>query len=278
MYDERSGGDVCLQAIFGQVHMDAKPTLKDSTGALYPYYPNEARIRNLTYQIEASVDFTIEKRRRYGNKPGTAKEDLIETYETKEKTTLCKIPVMVHSKPCQLFGQTPKMIMRKKECLYDQGGYFVINGSEKVIVALSLPVHRLARVASFAPPEGYLAALLVLEEHLAERQGGWRHRQLRHSTLRADRHARHRVADARYVQQNLLDVPPLLTRHELRLDALLAEGQDRARAGEQRELRVGLVRARHAQREPHGNLARVFERERFRRPKPQRGDSEIQPV
>ena len=34
---------------------------------------------------------------------------------------------------------------------------------EKVIVALSLPVHRLARVASFAPPEGYLAALLVLE-------------------------------------------------------------------------------------------------------------------
>lgn len=135
MYDERSGGDVCLQAIFGQVHMDAKPTLKDSTGALYPYYPNEARIRNLTYQIEASVDFTIEKRRRYGNKPGTAKEDLIETYETKEKTTLCKIPVMVHSKPCQLYGQTPKMIMRKKECLYDQGGYFVINGSEKVIVA-----------------------------------------------------------------------------------------------------------------------------------------------
>lgn len=100
IYDERTGGDVCLQAIFGQVHMDAKPTLKDPQGGLYPYFPSEARIRNLTYQIEASVDFHIEKRRRYGNKPGTAKEDLLETYETKEKTTLCKIPVMVHSKPC----------------------------------------------------------------------------------------------------------------------------------------------------------------------------------
>ena len=121
------------------------------------------------------------------------------------------------------------------------------------------------------------ARLLVLEEHLTERQRLRRRRQLRHSALRAEGQTSHRVADAGYVQQNLLDVPPLLTRHELRLDALLAEGQDRARAGEQRELRPGLVRARHAQREPHGNLARVFERERFRHPEPQRGDSEIQP-
>lgn len=101
-------GDVCLQAIFGQVYTDAKPTLKDERGAPYAYFPHQARIRNLTYQVEAFVDFTIEKRRRYGNKPGTAKEDLIETYEMKEKTTLCKIPVMVHSKPCHLYGATEK--------------------------------------------------------------------------------------------------------------------------------------------------------------------------
>ena len=34
---------------------------------------------------------------------------------------------------------------------------------EKVIIALSLPVHRLARVGSCAPPEAYLGALLTLE-------------------------------------------------------------------------------------------------------------------
>ena len=111
--------DVCLQAHFGQVYTDNKPTLKDEYGQFYPYYPHQARIRNLTYMIESHVDFRIEKRRRYGNKPGTADEDLIECYEMKEKIPLCKIPVMVHSKPCHLYGCTDKQVMRNKECLYD---------------------------------------------------------------------------------------------------------------------------------------------------------------
>ena len=69
----------------------------ERTGDFYPYYPYQARIRNLTYQIDSKVDFHIEKRKRYGNKPGTADSDLIEKYETK-KIDLCRIPVMVHSK------------------------------------------------------------------------------------------------------------------------------------------------------------------------------------
>ena len=119
------------------------------------------------------------------------------------------------------------------------------------------------------------AALLVLKKHLAERQGGWRHRQLRHSALRADRHARHRVTDARYVQQNLLDVQPLRARHELHLDLLLPEGQDRACRGEHRELRPRRVHARHAQREPHRNLARVSQREGLGLSEPERGDAKV---
>ena len=54
--------------------------------------------------IESFVDFRIEKRRRYGNKVGTADEDLIDRYEVKDNIPLCKIPVMVHSKPCHLHG------------------------------------------------------------------------------------------------------------------------------------------------------------------------------
>jgi len=42
---------------------------------------------------------------------------------------------MIRSKQCYLSGRKDSTIMKNKECMYDQGGYFVINGSEKVIVA-----------------------------------------------------------------------------------------------------------------------------------------------
>ncbi|CAE7875671.1 NRPB2, partial [Symbiodinium sp. KB8] len=42
---------------------------------------------------------------------------------------------MVRSKRCRLFGQDDKARVEMEECKYDQGGYFVINGSEKVIIA-----------------------------------------------------------------------------------------------------------------------------------------------
>jgi DNA-directed RNA polymerase beta subunit len=100
--------------VFGQVYTDAKPTLRDEhakpgeDAKLYPYFPHHARVRNLTYQIECSVDFSIEKRKRYGNKPGYGEGDLMTNFEKKNKITLCDIPVMVHSKPCHLWGLSEK--------------------------------------------------------------------------------------------------------------------------------------------------------------------------
>lgn len=84
----------------------------------------------MTYQIDSKVDVHIEKRKRIGNVPG----ELIEEYKT-EQIELCKIPVMVRSSQCYLNDENDKGIIRQKECMYDQGGYFIINGSEKVIVA-----------------------------------------------------------------------------------------------------------------------------------------------
>lgn len=48
----------------------------------------------------------------------------------------------------------------------------VLKFPEKVMPVLSLPVHRLARVGSFAPPQAYLAALLVLEHAWDHRHDG----------------------------------------------------------------------------------------------------------
>lgn len=53
-----------------------------------------------------------------------------------EKIYLGKVPVMVRSKFCHLKNFTANEITHNaKECTFDQGGYFIINGSEKVIIA-----------------------------------------------------------------------------------------------------------------------------------------------
>ena len=57
--------------------------------------------------------------------------------ESKElpKQYLGDIPLMLRSQFCLLSGKTDKDLTELGECIYDQGGYFVINGGEKVIVA-----------------------------------------------------------------------------------------------------------------------------------------------
>lgn len=49
---------------------------------------------------------------------------------------LGRIPVMIRSSFCQLKGLSDSEIVKNaKECTFDQGGYFIINGGEKVIIA-----------------------------------------------------------------------------------------------------------------------------------------------
>ncbi len=45
------------------------------------------------------------------------------------------MPIMVKSQFCALNNLTEAEIIAKGECPYDQGGYFIVNGGEKVIVA-----------------------------------------------------------------------------------------------------------------------------------------------
>ena len=90
-------------------------------------YPNEARARNLNYASDLKVDVTF-KETKIKNGKETKKE------ETKTHF-IGKIPIMVRSKYCSLYGKTDIERISLKECEFDQGGYFIINGGEKVIVA-----------------------------------------------------------------------------------------------------------------------------------------------
>jgi len=46
-----------------------------------------------------------------------------------------QVPIMLRSSYCTLYQQSEKDLTELGECPYDQGGYFIINGSEKVLIA-----------------------------------------------------------------------------------------------------------------------------------------------
>lgn len=96
-----------------------KPTNSETDGVVRQVYPNEARLRNLTYQMTVTVDIEIDA----GNE--------ISRFD---QCTLCKLPVMLRSKLCNL-TTTQASIERPNECEHDQGGYFIINGCEKVLIS-----------------------------------------------------------------------------------------------------------------------------------------------
>lgn len=45
-----------------------------------------------------------------------------------------RIPVMLRSRTCILNGQNEENMAKMRECPLDPGGYFIINGTEKVIL------------------------------------------------------------------------------------------------------------------------------------------------
>ena len=93
-------------------------------------YPNEARLRNLSYSSGITCDILAEYKI-YNEEE--QKYNIIE--KTYEKINIGKIPVMLQSTLCVLNNATPQMKVQMGECKYDQGGYFIIDGQERVIVS-----------------------------------------------------------------------------------------------------------------------------------------------
>ena len=114
---------------FEQIYL-SKPTHWEKDGAPVALMPNEARLRNLTYAAPLYVDIT-----KTVIQPG-AEEEQDEARETQhQKTFIGKIPIMLRSTYCLLNGMTDRDLQELNECPLDPGGYFIINGSEKVLIA-----------------------------------------------------------------------------------------------------------------------------------------------
>ncbi|OIR57198.1 MAG: DNA-directed RNA polymerase II subunit RPB2 [Amphiamblys sp. WSBS2006] len=114
---------------FGQVYI-SKPTFTEGDGTTQVLFPNEARLRNLTYGVGLYVD--IVKKTVQGRDASTGRTVTSELFK---HTFIGHIPVMVKSQNCLLSGLDREDLVKVGECPYDQGGYFIIGGTERIIVA-----------------------------------------------------------------------------------------------------------------------------------------------
>lgn len=111
-------GDLKLN--FGKVQV-GKPIIKEADGSTRQIYPNEARTRNLTYSAPVWIDVTpIFK----------------DVREKPERVHVADFPIMVKSCLCSTHGLGAEDMIKGGEDPMDPGGYFVINGTERVVVLI----------------------------------------------------------------------------------------------------------------------------------------------
>jgi DNA-directed RNA polymerase beta subunit len=102
-----------------------EPTLDND---VEPMFPSDARNRNLTYackllaritQVQEIIDIATD-------------EKIIKIVgQPEDNVPIANLPLMVRSKYCALNLYKG---YNKSECEYDPGGYFIVNGSEKVVI------------------------------------------------------------------------------------------------------------------------------------------------
>lgn len=113
-----TGEEVVIK--LGKVKFDP-PTIREMDGFSKILLPNEARMRNLTYSSKVRVTMT----------------PIIDGIkEESEDVIIGEIPVMVKSILCPTSKMGYEELKKHNEDPDDPGGYFIVNGNEKVIVSI----------------------------------------------------------------------------------------------------------------------------------------------
>jgi DNA-directed RNA polymerase subunit B len=96
-----------------------KPEITEADGSVRKIYPMEARLRKLTYAAPMYITVSAHIN-------GAQRESF--------ETQIGSLPVMLKSKVCHLNKLSKEELMQHGEDPDDPGGYFIINGTEKVLV------------------------------------------------------------------------------------------------------------------------------------------------
>ncbi|KAJ2614101.1 DNA-dependent RNA polymerase II [Coemansia sp. RSA 1365] len=153
MYQGNQGQDIAKRyhIAFGQVFI-SNPLFTEKDGSTDALYPQEARLRNLTYSgalyLQCGQRTLVADSNDPRNKDITGVPDMaMDVVDDKghfdrdgnlineKREFIGRIPAMLRSQYCNLHGMKDQQLYALGECPYDQGGYFIINGSEKVLIA-----------------------------------------------------------------------------------------------------------------------------------------------
>lgn len=87
--------------------------------------PQQCRLRDITYAAPISVDLEYTRGREIVSRKGK---------EGQGGLVIGRMPIMLRSCRCVLAGKTEAQLAELGECPIDPGGYFVVKGTEKVIL------------------------------------------------------------------------------------------------------------------------------------------------
>lgn len=96
-----------------------KPVITEADGSVRDLYPLEARLRSLSYAAPIYLEVSVHIN-------GIQRESF--------KTQIGNMPIMLKSKHCHLCNLSREELIKHGEDGDDPGGYFIINGTEKVLI------------------------------------------------------------------------------------------------------------------------------------------------
>ncbi|KAJ1973663.1 DNA-directed RNA polymerase III complex subunit Rpc2 [Dimargaris xerosporica] len=97
----------------------SKPDRQEASAASKPFTPHECRLRDLTYSGTIYVDIEYVKGKQIIRRRGVS---------------IGRMPIMLRSSHCILRDCSDEKMAALQECPLDPGGYFIVKGTEKVIL------------------------------------------------------------------------------------------------------------------------------------------------
>ncbi|MBW2976237.1 DNA-directed RNA polymerase subunit B'' [Candidatus Woesearchaeota archaeon] len=98
-----------------------KPEITEADGSKRNIFPVEARLRKLTYSAPTYIEVSAHIN-------GVQRESFV--------TQIGNIPIMLKSKWCHLHKLSKQELIERGEDPDEPGGYFIINGTEKVLITI----------------------------------------------------------------------------------------------------------------------------------------------